>query len=102
MLREVHRALRGTITKQQKEKEKQALMMKVNPGGIEQVDMISAYPDKTLPSNAQDMIQTLNKMVNEDDSNNIGHFTKDKLLKMMDHSGSQELEMCTDDPTKMN
>jgi hypothetical protein len=56
LLREVHRALRGTITRQQKEKEKKELLLSLNPTGIEEINMIEAYPDTSVPIESTQMI----------------------------------------------
>ena len=76
LLREVHRSLRGTITRQQKEKEVREMDLRNNPFGVSEVNMIEAYPDTSVPVESQHIIQTLTEMANEELANDVGHLTR--------------------------
>jgi hypothetical protein len=71
----VHRSLRGTITRQQKEKEVREMDLRNNPFGVSEVNMIEAYPDTSVPVESQHIIQTLTEMANEELANDVGHLT---------------------------
>ena len=49
------------------------------PGGIECVDMISAYPDRQVATTSDEVIKTLTEMADEEKANNVGHFNRKQL-----------------------
>ena len=46
-----------------------------NPSGMDIVDMISNYPDRTVPTTCEDVIKTMTQMANEEQTNEIGHLS---------------------------
>ena len=66
LLREVHRALRGLITKQQMEQEKEDMMHEEQTvAGINTIDYVAGHPDSTKPIHVADMIRALDQIANE-------------------------------------
>lgn len=43
------------------------------------VDMVSSYPDRTVPTSCEDVIATMHQMANEEGTNTIGHLTREQI-----------------------
>ena len=83
LMREVHRSLRGTITRQQKEKEIRDLDYDGEGQRIKTVNMIDAYPDTSVRVESYHIIQTLTEMANEEAANEVGHLSKEDMIDIV-------------------